>query len=73
MNFILEEIIVFTFIENRNYNKDYIEFFPRRMCRSSAGRDGGRQYIFLFEYCAEEHTLIHEVHFCDSKNRVNSG
>ena len=30
-------------------------------CYSLAGRDGGRQDIVLGPYCAEEHTLIHEV------------
>ena len=43
--------------------KDFIEFVPtkRRVCYSFIGRDGGRQNIVLFEGCAEEQTLIHEV------------
>ena len=44
-------------------NKDFIEFRSGFGCYSSAGRDGGRQYIILKPACAEEHTLIHEVCF----------
>ena len=43
--------------------KDYIEFFHGNGCFSFAGRDGQRQKITLAAYCAEEHTLIHEVSF----------
>ena len=42
--------------------KDYIEFRDGISCHSFAGRAGQRQEIVLFERCAEEHTLIHEVH-----------
>ena len=58
--------------------KDFIEFFPtlRRDCYSYVGRVGGQQKIVLFEGCADEHTLIHEVplmsrYFIDN-SRVNS-
>ena len=44
-------------------NKDFIEFSNGFDCHSLAGRDGGRQEIVLSSYCAEEHTLIHEVYF----------
>ena len=43
-------------------NKDFIEFRNRFGCYSLAGRVGGRQDIVLSSYCAEEHTLIHEVY-----------
>ena len=43
-------------------NKDFIEFRNGFGCYSLAGRDGGRQDIVLSSYCAEEHTLIHEVY-----------
>ena len=43
--------------------KDYIEFRHGNACRSFAGRDGQRQEIILAPFCAEEHTLIHEVTF----------
>ena len=43
--------------------KDYIEFFHGNGCFSFAGRDGKKQKITLGAYCAEEHTLIHEVSF----------
>ena len=42
--------------------KDFIEFHRGHDCHSLAGRAGGRQEIVLASYCAEEHTLIHEVH-----------
>ena len=38
-------------------------------CYSLAGRDGGRQDIVLGPYCAEEHTLIHEVFFHVKNNQ----
>ena len=44
-------------------NKDFIEFHHGPGCYSLAGRNGGRQRIVLASSCAEEHTLIHEVHF----------
>ena len=46
--------------------KDYIEFFHGNGCFSFAGRDGKKQQILLGAYCAEEHTLIHEVSFFQS-------
>ena len=54
-----------------NKSKDFIEFRNGIGCYSFAGRDGGRQYIVLSSYCAEEHTLIHEVYFV-SKTILNS-
>ena len=44
-------------------NEDYIEFRHGNGCYSLAGRDGGGQEIVLAPYCAEEHTLIHQVYF----------
>ena len=40
-----------------------MEFRHGNACRSFAGRDGQRQEIILAPFCAEEHTLIHEVTF----------
>ena len=45
-----------------NLKKDYIEFRDGNGCRSLVGRAGQKQEIILIKYCAEEHTLIHEVH-----------
>ena len=52
-------------------NKDFIEFRSGFGCYSSAGRDGGRQYIHLKPVCAEEHTLIHEVCFIFQEQNNN--
>ena len=41
--------------------KDFIKFHPGGDCHSKAGRQGGGQVIVLASYCAEEHTLIHEI------------
>ena len=46
-----------------NPRKDYIEFRHGFGCYSLVGRDGHKQDIVLAPYCAEEHTLIHEVFF----------
>lgn len=46
---------------NLNLKKDYIEFRDGNGCRSLVGRAGQKQEIILIKYCAEEHTLIHEV------------
>ena len=53
------------FLKNETCNKDFIEFRHGLGCYSLAGRDGGRQGIVLASYCAEEHTLIHEVHISE--------
>ena len=60
---------VFLFDLKVNRGKDYIEFQNGNGCYSFVGRDGeqAKQAIVLFERCAEEHTLIHEVH-CAIKN-----
>ena len=50
---------------SKTFYKDFIEFRHGLGCYSLAGRDGGRQGIVLASYCAEEHTLIHEVHFLE--------
>ena len=51
-------------------NKDYIEFRHGNGCYSIAGREGGRQFLTLAPFCAEEHTLIHEVYFVIYQNTV---
>ena len=43
-------------------NKDFIEFRGGGDCHSKTGRQGGSQKIVLASYCAEEHTLVHEVY-----------
>ena len=60
-NFICEDILVL--LNKETSYKDYIEFQNGNSCYSFAGRDGQKQAIVLFELCAEEHTLIHEVYF----------
>ena len=47
--------------------KDYIEFRHGRGCYSLIGRKGSRQEINFSPYCAEEHTLIHEVRLITAK------
>ena len=54
--------------EERNNQQDFIEFRNGFDCHSLAGRDGGKQEIVLSSYCAEEHTLIHEVYFLTIKH-----
>ena len=49
-------------------NKDYVEFLYGNSCGSLAGRDGGRQNIFLAPVCAEEHSLIRMVDFVSKQN-----
>ena len=53
--------MVFNISRDGTLLKDYIEFIHGYGCHSLVGRDGKRQYIVLSPYCAEEHTLIHEV------------
>ena len=50
------------FALEKTSNKDFIEFRGGGDCHSYAGRQGGSQEIVLASYCAEEHTLVHEVY-----------
>ena len=58
-----ESLHGFEWFLNITSNKDYIKFIKGFDCHSVAGREGGGQHIVLTSYCAEEHTLIHEVYF----------
>ena len=60
---IISYLTVLVLSWNRTLKKDFIEFRNGIGCYSFAGRDGGRQDIILSSYCAEEHTLVHEVYF----------
>ena len=55
---------------SKTFYKDFIEFRHGLGCYSLAGRDGGRQGIVLASYCAEEHTLIHEVDFINENSNL---
>ena len=49
---------------DRTLNKDFLDFRNADYgCLSFAGRLGGAQIMGLSPHCAEETTLIHEVHF----------
>ena len=61
----MDPIILIT-SRNGTVLKDYIEFIHGKGCYSFAGREGQRQQTKLAAYCAEEHTLIHEVSFFNS-------
>ena len=59
-----------SFIRNKTSGKDYIEFQNGNGCYSLAGRNGKKQAIVLFDRCAEEHTLIHEVYYNIESKKV---
>ena len=50
--------------------KDYIKFIGGGGCYTQAGRQGGAHNIILASYCAEEHTLIHEVEFVTENSNL---
>ena len=56
------------YLRDGTFLKDYIEFFHGKGCFSFAGREGKKQRTILAPYCAEEHTLIHEVSFLYIRN-----
>ena len=55
---------------NKTSGKDFIEFENGNGCYSLAGRDGKKQAIVLFDRCAEEHTLVHEVYYNIESKKV---
>ena len=48
--------------------KDFLNFRHANGCQSVVGRDGGAQDLGLAPFCAEEHTLIHEVNIIIFQN-----
>lgn len=51
--------------------KDFIRFRHGLSCHSLAGREGHEQDIVLAPFCAEEHTLVHEVTFVHKESQYS--